>query len=96
MVDRLNYRSAAISELRQIAATPETDSSAPLATIWGLMIDDMICGHRECPALLKLAEFWVRKECPFSDNPAEKATRRFLLDQVQLLVSSTLPREDIC
>ncbi|PTB67750.1 hypothetical protein BBK36DRAFT_1168125 [Trichoderma citrinoviride] len=91
MVDRLNYRSAAISELRQIAATPETDSSAPLATILGLMIDDMICGHRECPALLKLAEFWVRKECPFSDNAAEKATRRFLLDQVQFLKAVVCP-----
>ncbi|KAL7949763.1 hypothetical protein V8C42DRAFT_220584 [Trichoderma barbatum] len=91
MVDRLNYRSTAIAELRQISARPETDSSAPLATILGLMIDDMICGHRECPALLKLAEFWVRKDCPFSTNPTEKATRRFLLDQVQLLKAVVCP-----
>ncbi|KAL7929220.1 hypothetical protein V8C35DRAFT_201013 [Trichoderma chlorosporum] len=91
MVDRLNYRSTAIAELRQISARPETDSSAPLATILGLMIDDMICGHRECPALLKLAEFWVRKDCPFSTDPAEKATRRFLLDQVQLLKAVVCP-----
>ncbi|KAK4062478.1 transcriptional regulator family: Fungal Specific TF [Trichoderma aggressivum f. europaeum] len=91
MVDRLNYRSTALAELRQISARPETDSSAPLATILGLMIDDMICGHRECPALLKLAQFWVRKDCPFSTDPAEKATRRFLLDQVQLLKAVVCP-----
>lgn len=90
MVDRLNYRSTALAELRQISARPETDSSAPLATILGLMIDDMICGHRECPALLKLAEFWVRKDCPFSTDATEKATRRFLLDQVQLYVMNYL------
>lgn len=91
MVDRLNYRSTALAELRQISARPETDSSAPLATILGLMIDDMICGHRECPALLKLAEFWVRKDCPFSTDDTEKATRRFLLDQVQLLKAVVCP-----
>lgn len=84
MVDRLSYRSTAIAELRHVSARPETDSCAPLATILGLMIDDMICGHRECPALLKLAEFWVHKNGPFSTDPNEKATRRFLLDQVQL------------
>lgn len=87
MVDRLSYRSTAIAELRHVSARPETDSCAPLATILGLMIDDMICGHRECPALLKLAEFWVHKDSPFSTDPSEKATRRFLLDQVQLYVS---------
>ncbi|KAH0494611.1 hypothetical protein TgHK011_001227 [Trichoderma gracile] len=90
-VDRLNYRSTAISELRQMSATPETDSSAPLATILGLMIDDMICGHRECPALLKLAEFWVRRDCPLSDKPSEKATHRFLQDQVQFLKAIVCP-----
>lgn len=88
MVDRLSYRSTAIAELRHVSARPETDSCAPLATILGLMIDDMICGHRECPALLKLAEFWVHKDSPFSTEPGGKATRRFLLDQVQLYVSN--------
>ncbi|EHK49310.1 hypothetical protein TRIATDRAFT_92385 [Trichoderma atroviride IMI 206040] len=91
MVDRLSYRSAAIAELRHVSARPETDSCAPLATILGLMIDDMICGHRECPALLKLAEFWVHKDSQFSTDPGEKATRRFLLDQVQLLKTIVCP-----
>ncbi|KAL6910086.1 hypothetical protein GGI43DRAFT_826 [Trichoderma evansii] len=91
MVDRLSYRSTAIAELRHVSARPETDSCAPLATILGLMIDDMICGHRECPALLKLAEFWVHKDSPFSTNPGEKATRKFLLDQVQLLKAIVCP-----
>lgn len=89
MVDRLSYRSTAIAELRHVSARPETDSCAPLATILGLMIDDMICGHRECPALLKLAEFWVHKDCHFSTDPGEKATRKFLLDQVQLYASNS-------
>ncbi|KAH8130484.1 hypothetical protein LI328DRAFT_153130 [Trichoderma asperelloides] len=91
MVDRLSYRSTAIAELRHVSARPETDSCAPLATILGLMIDDMICGHRECPALLKLAEFWVHKDSPFSTDPGEKATLKFLLDQVQLLKAIVCP-----
>ncbi|PTB43704.1 hypothetical protein M441DRAFT_136082 [Trichoderma asperellum CBS 433.97] len=91
MVDRLRYRSTAIAELRHVSAQPETDSCAPLATILGLMIDDMICGHRECPALLKLAEFWIHKDSPFSTDPGEKATLKFLLDQVQLLKAIVCP-----
>lgn len=82
----LKYRVTAITGLREASqSTPDaTVFLCALATILGLMIEDIIACTKEFSQLLNLAQFWTNNSGPFQDGPHEKATARFLLDQMQM------------
>jgi hypothetical protein len=93
--DILNYRSAAIKGLRkksaEIAETFDGAGTAVfiLATILGLLIDDMINSSKEYPILIKLVDSWMRMyRC--SIQKQEESLIKFLLDQIQMYASLLL------
>lgn len=85
-IHSLKYRVTAISGLRE-ASKQQPDAAlflSALATILGLMIEDMIACTREFSKLLNLAEFWTSNSHVYRDQLESKAAARFLLDQMQM------------
>jgi hypothetical protein len=86
-VGRLQYRSRAFASLQQAEnqlAGEQIICLMALATIMGLLIDDMIGGNREHATLLKLADFWVSVKCPRGHKSDNRITHVFLKEQLQL------------
>jgi hypothetical protein len=91
---RLRYRSAAFTELQQASIVAQTDPTvtlAALATILGLLIDDMVAYSKDFSTLLDLARFWLNKDCACYRGDRERATHRFLLNQFQMYDASPPP-----
>ncbi|KAH8820698.1 hypothetical protein F5884DRAFT_745045 [Xylogone sp. PMI_703] len=89
----LGYKSAAIRGLQQASQQLATDISSALltlATILGLLIDDMINDNREFPVLLKLADSWTTLN-PSDNNRSNDPLGRFILDQIQMLKALVHP-----
>lgn len=98
-VGRLQYRSRAFASLRQAENQLAGDHLIclmALATIMGLLIDDMIVGNREHATLLKLADFWVTVKCPRGERSDNRMTHVFLTDQLQLCVPPLLTITTAC
>lgn len=88
-VHRFKYRSITFSNLQQPSTHREPESTLPLlalSDILGLLIDDIIAGTGEVPALLHMAQFWIRINHNHSPGPREKTIFHFLLDQIQMCV----------
>jgi hypothetical protein len=84
----LGYRAAAIRGLQQASKELPADTEfAPLilATILGLLIDDMINENEDFSPLVKMAHSWTKLN-PSSNNGSHNPLRRFLLGQIQMYV----------
>lgn len=98
-VKSLEYRSAALRGLQRASHQPPMDARSALltlATILGLLIDDMVNESRDFSALVKLADSWNIMNC--TDNGrSNEPLRQFMLDQIQMYsfvsfgLSSTSP-----
>jgi hypothetical protein len=89
-VHRFKYRSITFAELQQASDRQNPEPTLPLlalSAILGLLIDDMIAGAAEFPALLQMTQFWIREGHHQNHGPREKTTLRFLLDQIQMYVT---------
>jgi hypothetical protein len=83
------YRSAAIKGLRDASTQVRTDNDSALmtlATIFGLLLDDMINENKDFPTLVRLADSWIKLN-PTSENQRHEGHRKFLLDQIQMFVA---------
>ena len=81
------YRSIAILGLQKAALASDSAPSMPLtalATILGLLIDDMITCSREFSVLVKLTSFWAVKHRSLNRTSDETAAFHFLLDQISM------------
>lgn len=90
-VRSLGYRAIAIRGLREASQQPFTDARQALftlATILGLLIDDMINETKDFPALVKLADSWIVLN-PTKDKQ-DDAFRQFMLDQIQMYDSDSV------
>lgn len=86
-VHRYIYRSITFTELQQASSEQDPNHVLPLlalASILGLLIEDIIAGTAEFPALLRMTQFWICRDHFHNYGPQEKTTLRFLLDQIQL------------
>lgn len=86
----LEYRSAAIAGLREASHHPPSDPLSRLsilATILGLLVDDMISGQKEFQTLIGLANSWDQLSLPLGSTSSEADSREFLQDQIQVYVS---------
>ncbi|CAH0027617.1 unnamed protein product [Clonostachys rhizophaga] len=84
----LEYRSAAISGLREASHHSPSDPLSRLsilATILGLLVDDMISGHQDFQTLIGLANSWDQLSLPLGSTSSEVDSREFLQDQIQVM-----------
>ncbi|KAE9370972.1 hypothetical protein N431DRAFT_485060 [Stipitochalara longipes BDJ] len=88
----LVYRSAAIRGLQQTSKELQKLPTAlfTLATILGLLIDDMINENKDFPALVKLADSCIALN-PFSDDQSHAPLLQFILDQIQMIKALAHP-----
>lgn len=90
----LEYRSAAIAGLREASHHPPSDPLSRLsilATILGLLVDDMISGQKEFQTLIGLANSWDQLSLPLGSTSSEADSREFLQDQIQVMRSLIHP-----
>jgi hypothetical protein len=91
----LRYRSAAISGLQNASRQPRMDNISALstlATILGLLIDDMINENKEYATLIKLADSWINLY-PINQDRSQEKLRKFLFDQIQMYVILVSPKK---
>jgi Fungal specific transcription factor domain len=82
----LAYRSAAIRGLQQISKELQMHPESALftlATILGLLIDDIINENKDFPALVKLADSCLAMS-PFGNDQSQAPLRQFILNQIQM------------
>ncbi|KAJ5605322.1 hypothetical protein N7510_010476 [Penicillium lagena] len=84
-VEIVKYRSAAVRGLQKVSTErfSDSDSVSALATILGLLIDDIISGTREYPTLVRLVDSWARMSISHKQKSSEVLVQ-FLLDQIQM------------
>jgi hypothetical protein len=93
----LAYRSAAIQGLQKTSKELQSDPKSALftlATILGLLVDDMINENKDFPALVRLADSCTALN-PFSNDQSNNPLHLFLLDQIQMYVTDALHKVDI-
>jgi hypothetical protein len=96
-VKSLGYRSAAIRGLQQASKELQIDTKSALltlATILGLLIDDVMSQNKDFLALVGLADSWTSLNPPTNDR-SHIPLRQFLLDQIQMYAIAVLSRNDI-
>lgn len=96
-VKSLGYRSAAIRGLQQASKELQIDTKSALltlATILGLLIDDVMSQNKDFLALVRLADSWTSLNPPTNDR-SHIPLRQFLLDQIQMYAIAVLSRNDI-